>query len=187
MDAVEPAKYLWRRWIGGGRSTTLAVLLSLFLIANPHDPASADDQIGEIVNQEIEAGHIPGAVVLVGEHGRIVYRAAFGSMSLVPARTAMRLDAIFDLASLTKVLATTTAIMQLAETGQLRLDLPVAEYWPAFASAGKSAITIRQLLTHTSGLRPDLDPSVHWSGEARALAEIAADHPIRPPGHPVYL
>ena len=182
MDAVEPAKYLWRRWIGGGRSTTLAVLLSLFLIANPHDPASADDQIGGIVNQEIEAGHIPGAVVLVGEHGRIVYRAAFGSMSLVPARTAMRLDAIFDLASLTKVLATTTAIMQLAETGQLRLDLPVAEYWPAFASAGKSAITIRQLLTHTSGLRPDLGSSVHWSGEARALAEIAADHPIRPPG-----
>ena len=94
----------------------------------------------------------------------------------------MRPDAIFDLASLTKVLATTTAIMQLAETGQLRLDLPVAEYWPAFASAGKSAITIRQLITHTSGLRPDLDPSLHWSGEAGALAEIAADHPIRPPG-----
>ena len=108
------------------------------------DRASAGDRIGEIVSQEIAAGHIPGAVILLEQHGGIVYRGAFGSMSLVPAATAMQPDANFDLASLTKVLATTTAIMQLAETGRLRLDAAVAEYWPAFASAGKSAIIVRQ-------------------------------------------
>lgn len=134
------------------------------------------------MDQEIAAGHIPGAVVLVGQHGRIVYRAAFGSISVVPARSPMPPDAIFDLASLTKVIATTTAIMQLAEAGRLQLDKPAADYWPEFASGGKSAITVRQLLTHTSGLRPDLDPAAHLSGEAGALALIAADHPIQPPG-----
>jgi uncharacterized protein YbbC (DUF1343 family)/CubicO group peptidase (beta-lactamase class C family) len=157
----------------------------VLLITWIHSPAPADErfsQIGQIVGQEIAAGHIPGAVVVVGQQGRIVYRGTFGSMALMPVRTAMRGDAIFDLASLTKVIATTTAIMQLAEAGRLLLDKPVAEYWPEFASAGKNGITVRQLLTHTSGLRPDLDPNARWSGPAEALALIAADHPIQPPG-----
>jgi CubicO group peptidase (beta-lactamase class C family) len=94
----------------------------------------------------------------------------------------MRPDAIFDLASLTKVIATTTAVMQLVEAGRLRLDEPVAAHWPEFGSADKGAITVRQLLTHTSGLRPDLDPATRWSGEAAALARVLADHPIHPPG-----
>ncbi len=94
----------------------------------------------------------------------------------------MRLDAIFDLASLTKVVATTIAVMQLAETGRLSLDAPVALYWPAFAAHGKDEITIRQLLTHTSGLRPDLPDSGTWSGESSALARIAAERPLSPPG-----
>ena len=139
-------------------------------------------EIGAVVNHEIAAGHIPGAVVLVGRRGKIVYRQAFGAMSLVPTRTPMRPDAIFDLASLTKVVATTTAIMQLVESRRIRLDDPVAAYWPEFERAGKASITVRQLLTHTSGLRPDLDPAARWSGYAGALDEIAADHPIHPPG-----
>jgi uncharacterized protein YbbC (DUF1343 family) len=148
-------------------------------------PVLAEDGlsgIGAIVSREIAAGHVPGAVVLVGQQGKIVYREAFGAMSLVPTQTQMRPDAIFDLASLTKVVATTTAVMQLVEAGRIRLDDPVAAYWPEFGVAGKTSITVRQLLTHTSGLRPDLDPAARWSGHAGALAQIAADHPIHPPG-----
>ncbi|HEY0182983.1 MAG TPA: serine hydrolase domain-containing protein [Rhodopila sp.] len=138
--------------------------------------------MGEIVRHEVAAGHIPGAVVLIGERGRVVYRAAFGSMSLVPEATPMRPDAIFDLASLTKVIATTTAVMQLVELQRMQLDQPVSRYWPAFAEAGKAAITVRQLLTHTSGLRPDLDLARDWSGYAAGLDRVVAEHPVYPPG-----
>ncbi len=138
--------------------------------------------IGPITQDEIAAGHIPGAVVLVGHNGRIVWRAAYGASSVVPVTRPIYPDAIFDLASLTKVVATTTAVMQLAEAGQLSLDEPVAFYWPAFAVHGKETITIRQLLTHTSGLRPDLPDSGTWTGEAGALAQIAANRPVSQPG-----
>jgi len=145
-----------------------------------NDPRFAGIQ--PAVNQEIAAGHTPGAVVLVGTQGRIVYRRAFGLRALEPRRLPMTPDTIFDIASLTKVVATTTAIMQLADAGRLRLDDPVARYWPAFAANGKGSITIRQLLTHTSGLRPDVNSHYRWSGYEGALAVIAADRPIRPPG-----
>ncbi len=138
--------------------------------------------VGEIVNQEVAAGHVPGAVVLIGQHGRVVYRAAFGASSLVPHATPMQPDAIFDLASLTKVIATTTAVMQLVETGHIGLDRPASVYWPGFVGAGKDGITVRQLLTHTSGLRPDLDLTGGWSGEAATLTRVLAEHLTRPPG-----
>ena len=145
-----------------------------------NDPRFAGIQ--PAVNQEIAAGHTPGAVVLVGTQGRIVYRRAFGLRALEPRRLPMTPDTIFDIASLTKVVATTTAIMQLADAGRLRLDDPVARYWPAFAANGKGSITIRQLLTHTSGLRAEVNSHYRWSGYEGALAVIAADQPIRPPG-----
>jgi uncharacterized protein YbbC (DUF1343 family) len=138
--------------------------------------------IAPIVGQEIAAGHIPGAVILIGERGRIVYREAFGMRQTLPQPEAMTPDTVFDLASLTKVVATTTAIMQLVEAKRLRLDAPVARYWPEFAANGKSAITVKELLTHTSGLRPGLDLSGAWSGAGEALARIAAERPIQPPG-----
>lgn len=121
-------------------------------------------------------------MILVSHRGQVVWRAAYGAGSLIPVTQPMRVDAIFDLASLTKVVATTPAIMQLAEAGRLNLDAPVAFYWPAFGAHGKSEITLRQLLTHTSGLRPDLPDRATWAGEAGALAQIAADRPISPPG-----
>ncbi|MGO9621285.1 MAG: serine hydrolase [Desulfobaccales bacterium] len=139
-------------------------------------------RIEPAVNQEIAAGHLPGAVVLVGHQGRIVYRRAFGQRALEPRPLPMTPDTIFDIASLTKVVATTTAIMQLADAGRLRLDAPVARYWPEFAANGKGGITIRQLLTHTSGLRAEVNSHYRWSGYEGALAVIAADRPIRPPG-----
>lgn len=125
---------------------------------------------------------MPGAVVAVGEGGGTVYRAAFGQRSLEPAGEPMRADDIFDVASLTKVVATTTAVMQLVEAGLVRLDDPAAAYWPAFAANGKAEITVRQLLTHTSGLPPDLDLSQAWDGADSALARVIAITPTHPPG-----
>jgi uncharacterized protein YbbC (DUF1343 family) len=113
--------------------------------------------IEPLVLAEIRAGHIPGAVILVGQGDRILLRRAFGQRAVQPHPEAMTPDTIFDLASLTKAVFTTTAIMQLAEAGRLTLDTPVARYWPAFAQQGKGAITIRQLLAHTSGLADGID------------------------------
>ena len=79
----------------------------------------------------------------------------------------MTVDTIFDLASLTKIVATTTGMMQLIEKNRLSLDDKVSRYWPAFAANGKQEITIEELLTHTSGLRPDLDLSTAWKGRRR--------------------
>ena len=145
-------------------------------------PCPALDGVATAARQDIAAGQVPGAVVLVGQGNRTLYRAAFGHLALWPAAEPMRPDAIFDLASLTKVVATTPAIMQLAEQDRLRLDAPVATYWPDFAAAGKATITVRDLLLHTSGLRPDLDPESGWRGTDAALARIAADHPLHAPG-----
>lgn len=138
--------------------------------------------IDEVAAQEIASGHIPGAVVLVGHGGRVVYRKAFGNRRVSPRPEPMTEDAVFDIASLTKVVATAPAVMQLVERGRLGLDDPVARTWPEFAANGKSGVTIRQLLTHTSGLRAGLDHRARWTGYEGALSAIAADRPIRPPG-----
>jgi uncharacterized protein YbbC (DUF1343 family) len=144
------------------------------------DPRFA--RVAQVAKQEIGARHTPGVVVLVGHQDRIVYRQAFGHRSLEPQVQPMTVDTVFDIASLTKVVATTTAVMQLVDKGRLRLDDPVARYWPEFATNGKSHITIRQLLTHTSGLRAEVNSRVRWQGYQGALAAIAADKPVNPPG-----
>ena len=135
-----------------------------------------------MVERDLKSGHVPGAVVVVGAQGRTVYRAAFGLSALEPNPAPMAADEIFDLASLTKVVATTTAVMQLVEAGKIQLDAPAASYWPAFAAGGKGAITIRQLLTHTSGLAPDLDLSANWNGPQDGLDRVATAAPVHPAG-----
>ncbi len=91
-------------------------------------------------------------------------------------------DTIFDLASLTKVVATTTSVMKLVEEGRIRLTDPVAQFIPEFGRYGKSAITIRQLLTHTSGLRPDLELEVEFHGAEEAIRRATEEVPASPPG-----
>ncbi|MEW6307308.1 MAG: serine hydrolase, partial [Verrucomicrobiota bacterium] len=135
------------------------------------------EPIAALAEQEIHAGRIPGAVILIGNEGKIVYRRAFGHRALRPEKLPMTADTIFDLASLTKVVATTTAVMQLVEEGKLRLEDPVARYWPEFTVNGKTDISVRALLTHYSGLRPDLDTSVGWRGYDTALKLIVAEKP----------
>jgi len=138
--------------------------------------------IASVVRQAIHDRKCPGAVVLIGHDGKVVYRRAFGARALVPERRPMALNTIFDMASLTKVIATTTAMMQLVEQGKILLSAPVADYWPEFKENGKELITVRELMTHYSGLRPDLDLKPEWSGYDTAMKMIVAEKPILPPG-----
>jgi uncharacterized protein YbbC (DUF1343 family)/CubicO group peptidase (beta-lactamase class C family) len=138
--------------------------------------------IDPILKDAIRTGQIPGAVVLVWHNGQVVYRKAFGFRALEPRREPMTVDTVFDLASLTKVIATTTAAMQLVETGAVRLNDPVSRYIPEFAQNGKDDITVRMLLTHYSGLEPDLDLGHPWQGRDAAFAMAFAEKPVNPPG-----
>lgn len=135
-----------------------------------------------IVKEAIHDGQIPGAVVLVWHNGKVIYEKAFGNRALEPRREPMTLDTIFDLASLTKVVATTTAVMQLAERGKVRLNDPVAKYIPEFAQNGKDDITVRELLTHYSGLREGLDRDQPWQGRDTGLRMAYAEKPVYSPG-----
>lgn len=172
-------------------SLIIFVLLCVFSAAsshaqsNPAAPSLKEEQlsaISGIIEKAISSDQIPGAVVLVGSNDRVLFRKAFGYRSVDPKKMPMTFDTIFDLASLTKVIATTTAIMQLVEKGSLRLEDTVSEYWPEFKTNGKDKITVRELLTHYSGLRPDLDMNPKWSGYAKALKLIINEKPVSTPG-----
>jgi uncharacterized protein YbbC (DUF1343 family) len=138
--------------------------------------------IDAIMGAAVAKGDMPGGVVLIGHNGSVVYRKAFGMRSLEPTREAMTVDTIFDLASLTKCIATTTAMMQLIEDGRVRLNDPVAAYLPEFAQNGKAQITVRELMTHFSGLPPDLDLKEPWQGHGTAFNMAMQAKPIYPPG-----
>lgn len=143
---------------------------------------AAIEPLAGVVDHQVRAGAIPGAVVLVGRRAEILHRRAAGNRELLPSKVAMSEDTIFDLASLTKVVATGTAVLQLVESHRLALDEPASKHWPEFAANGKAGITVRQLLTHTSGLRADLDTRKLWSGYAEGLKMIADERPVRAPG-----
>jgi uncharacterized protein YbbC (DUF1343 family)/CubicO group peptidase (beta-lactamase class C family) len=138
--------------------------------------------IAKVVRKEIRAGRIPGAVVLIGDKKKVLYLKAYGYRAIKPEKMPMTVNTIFDLASLTKVIATTTAVMQLVEKGKLALDDPVSRYWPEFNSNGKKDITIRELLTHYSGLKPDLELDSDWLGYKTALLKICSETPTCQPG-----
>jgi CubicO group peptidase (beta-lactamase class C family) len=128
--------------------------------------------IDAAVQASIGAGEIPGAVVLVARRGRIAYLQAFGNRSVRPSKEPMTADTIFDMSSLTKVMATAPLILMLAEDGKVRLEDKVQRYLPAFTGGGKNGITLRHLLTHYSGLPADFDLSKPWSGYPAALSEL---------------
>jgi CubicO group peptidase (beta-lactamase class C family) len=137
-------------------------------------------QITEAIQSAIDEHRLPGAVVWV-EHGGEIYCKAVGNRSLVPKAEKMTPDTIFDVASLTKVLATTPAIMLLVERGKISLDDPVSAYIPEF-TGDKAGITIRQLLTHTSGLPPGVSTRTNWQGAQTAIRMAAAAKLLSPPG-----
>ena len=138
--------------------------------------------IATIIQQAVDEGTIPGAVVLIGHNGRIIYRHAFGSRSLEPSREPMTVDTIFDMASLTKCIATATSVTKLLQEGRVRLNDRVSAYLPDFAQNGKQEITVRELLTHYSGLAPDLDLKQPWQGRDTAYRMAMEQKPQFPPG-----
>ena len=165
-------------------SRIIFILALVFLCVFPAFAQDAPELRGldDIINSSIEAKQIPGAVVLVGHDGKVVYRKAYGSKSLEPVRQKMTEDTIFDMASLTKCLATATAIMQLEEQGKIRLNDAVSKYIPEFGKNGKEQITIRQLATHFSGLTEDLDLKVAWQSKQTAYQMANDETPVAPPG-----
>jgi uncharacterized protein YbbC (DUF1343 family)/CubicO group peptidase (beta-lactamase class C family) len=140
------------------------------------------DQIEQLVNADIAAKKLPGAVVIVGHRGKIVYRKAFGNRSLVPTVEKMTVDTIFDVASLTKPVATATSIMILVEQGKLRLNDTVGKFIPEIDDPEAKKVTIQQLLTHTSGYRPDFDLGEKWTGREGMLAALKKEKLRAAPG-----
>jgi uncharacterized protein YbbC (DUF1343 family)/CubicO group peptidase (beta-lactamase class C family) len=133
------------------------------------------------IHEAILAGKCPGGVLWL-EHNGVAYHKAYGNRAVVPAVEPMTEDTIFDAASLTKVVACTPAIMLLVERGQVNLDAPVQTYIPEFTGDGKEGITVRQLMLHISGIRPDIETKTDWHGQQTAIQKACAEKPISPPG-----
>lgn len=125
--------------------------------------------VDRLIGDAIAAGKLPGAVLQVGHGGTVVYLKAYGDRAVEPKVEAMTADTIFDMASLTKCLVTATAVMQLWEQGKVGLEEPVARYLPEFGVNGKDKVTVRELLTHTSGLPPDVVLTDRWSGKEEGV------------------
>jgi uncharacterized protein YbbC (DUF1343 family)/CubicO group peptidase (beta-lactamase class C family) len=143
--------------------------------------ASKLDELDRAIAETIADGGCPGAVVWLEREG-LWYQKAHGRRALVPADEWMTPDTIFDVASLTKVVATTPAVMLLVERGLVALDAAVGTYLVEFDGDKQQAITVRHLLTHTSGLRPGISTRSGWIGYSEALALACAEQPTQPPG-----
>ncbi|MEO8659987.1 MAG: exo-beta-N-acetylmuramidase NamZ domain-containing protein [Bryobacteraceae bacterium] len=161
------------------KTIALFLMAAAICAAQPENPpnSSFDDAINEAVRKD----QIPGAVLLFGQSGRTPYVKAYGNRALVPAREAMTVDTIFDAASLTKVIATTSCVMKLFEQGKLRLNDKATDYLPEF-QGGKSDITLRHMLTHFSGLRPFVALKPTETGYETGLNRMLADKAVNLPG-----
>lgn len=160
----------------------------------PREPIEAALDAIRAMEEAPQAGAkqplFPGAVALLGHRGRIVAQQASGdavrysdAATLLPEdeRVPTRLDTIYDMASVTKVF-TSILVMQQVERGALDLDAPVARYLPEFAAHGKQAVTVRQLLTHTSGFEPFIPLYSRFPDEAARIAGVLAHPLVHPPG-----
>lgn len=164
-----------------GIRTGLALLLAGAGLCAAQESFPGSKALDDVVDQAVKDGLIPGAVLIVGHDGKILHRKAYGSRALVPKPEAMTLDTIFDLASLTKVIATTSGAMKIFEDGKLRLSDKVTDYLPEF-QGGKSDITIRELMTHFSGFKPDFDLDPPFQGYEAGIHRALIEKPQNPPG-----
>lgn len=158
-----PNRWLaWRRWELSctlvaaivRQFGTLGIVLTISVIAAaqaPETSSSASDPIEHAVQQELNAGLFPGTVILVGRPGQVLYEGAFGYAQVVPEKVKMCKDHIFDLASVTKVIATGTAFGICVDDGLLRFGMPIRNALPELSGQGLEQITVDQLATHTSG------------------------------------
>jgi uncharacterized protein YbbC (DUF1343 family) len=144
--------------------------------------SAALDRIDGAVREALERGQLPGAVILIAHRGKVIFRRAYGWRSREPANTLMGTDTVFDLASLTKPIATATAILLLLEDGKLLLTDPVSRHLPAFAGGRRDRVTIEHLLLHTSGLIADNPLADYRDGRRKALERICRLTPLAEPG-----
>jgi len=158
----------------------IAIVLAVLIGARPAQADSPFDRIDAEVAAAIKRGELPGAVILVVHQGEVVYRKAHGDRCREPAAEPATLDTIYDLASLTKPMATATSIFILLEQGKLKLDDPVAKHWPKFAANDKEKVTIEQCLLHVSGLMAD-NPIADFAegGGLNAVAALELEAPPR--------
>ena len=161
--------------------TFLAVFLTLVLtsVSGAGDKLAAID---DAVKAGIARGDCPGAVVLVVHQDKVVYRKAFGNRSRQPEHTLMTEDTVFDLASLTKPIATAMAIMLLIQDGKISVDDPISKHLPAFARKETEGITVAQLLTHTGGFIADNSLKDYQEGKENAWKNLFALNPVATPG-----
>jgi uncharacterized protein YbbC (DUF1343 family)/CubicO group peptidase (beta-lactamase class C family) len=164
----------------------LAVVAAAGMVRGQERPGAGKSAklagLDSILKDSVAAGEFPGAVVLVGQSDRTLCLKALGERDVLPQHEPMSVRTIFDLASLTKVVATAPVIMRLVEEGKLRLNDPVQHYLPEFTGGGKDQITLRMLLTHTSGLRPDPPAEVDVGGRDAVIKFIYGDALVAPPG-----
>ncbi|MEW6302372.1 MAG: exo-beta-N-acetylmuramidase NamZ domain-containing protein [Verrucomicrobiota bacterium] len=150
----------------------------------PTGPVFHEDKLRDMdaaILQAITDKKLPGGVLWL-ERAGTAYLRGYGWRSLEPSREEMTTDTIFDAASLTKVTATTPCIMLLAERGKVKFDEPVKTYIPEFGGDGRDAVTIRHLMTHTSGLRPGIPSKPAWAGYDAAIQRACAEQLQSTPG-----
>ncbi|TWT75216.1 exo-beta-N-acetylmuramidase NamZ domain-containing protein [Allorhodopirellula solitaria] len=135
-----------------------------------------------LMSEGISQGRLPGGVVCFGRQGEVMYLEAFGNRQLGDAPEAMTVDTVFDLASLTKPVATATSIMKLVENGELLLRDKVVDHLPEFAPYGKDEITVQDLLLHESGLIPDNAMADYQNGPEVAWEKICQLKLVSPIG-----
>jgi uncharacterized protein YbbC (DUF1343 family)/CubicO group peptidase (beta-lactamase class C family) len=138
--------------------------------------------MNQVIKEAIAKHQLPGAVVLVARKGRVVWRKAYGARAVEPTPEGMTTDTIFDMASLTKVVATATSIMILVERGKVRLNDTLSQYIPEIKGEGRERITIEQLLTHRAGYAPDFDLKERWAGYDEAIKRLIKEPLRNPPG-----
>src|SRR5262245_12431268 len=142
------------------------------------------ENVARMLHEGVEAECFPGAVLVVGCHGSVVYEEAVGNAALIPSARRMTVDTVFDLASLTKPMATATALMLLLESWRVRLDDPIGTYVATWCRSACDTPTLRQLLSHCSGLPAwrsyyqTIDPTAPILDRRRAIYAAVHREPL---------
>ena len=168
---------LYHRPMNAARNLALSACVAMFGAGCAHLDAARLPAIAQALEAAVQTRQMPGAVFWLERQGQ-VYQHAHGLLSYLPHAPAVRADTLYDVASLTKVMATAPSVLLLVEEGRIGLDAPLTDY---FAGC-QPGITIAQLLTHTSGLPAGLPANPDWSGPERAHQLACSRKPTHPPG-----
>jgi len=167
-----------------------AAILASVLLSTMAESSQAQSfaEIDQVAKQGIQAGVYPGAVVVIGRGDSIIYARGYGHFTWNPKSAVPSPDStLWDIASISKVMGTASAVMRLVDAGHLNLDAPVSRYLPRFGGGLRDQITVRMLLDHTSGLRSYAPLFKQARSRAQAIDLLYSEHPVRRPGdHPVY-